>query len=1029
MAEGSKKTLVREASVLAVLIILAAIGLAASVTVTAPTGNVTGTTNITFTYAGFDANAKASLYFSTSAGAKESAIESNLALSGCASPCTRPWNTGSTTGEYYVDVKVVDDSNHSETVSSGLIKVDNSAPTVVSVTPTDGSYVNNAKPTIEASLDDAGTGINESTIEMKLDNNTVAHTYSNKKVSYTPGTALSQGTHTAYVQAEDFVGNSVEKTWTFTLDSVAPTFTSTPTHNATTTLKKGQTLTVTAVSQTGLTAKFSIDGIVTDKAMTGSTGTYTGTYTVETGDEATDAVVTVKLEDPAGNKAEMDCTSTVTINGVTPSNVKIKINNDAVYTIKRTVTLNISASNSSHCRFKNSGASYGDWLAYVTSKSWTLTSGDGTKTVYMQCANKVGDTYNTAAEVSDSIKLDTEGPAKVTNIKAEAKAGGKIKVTWDDVSSAVKYKLYRDPSSFDDEDDATLVATLEEGDDYGSSADEISYTDDGLSDGKKYYYRVIAYDSSGNKSELSTQVYATAIADCQVDDIEISLPSTVSPGLISISVTTSEEVTYARLIADPPGAGSSTLFSNEDGTEFYANYTVPEKEGELIVSFISEDDFGNECKKFASADIVMTPLLIEFSNIIDGDLLSGVKALKAKTVKGSKVSFYYFDNGGWTLIGEDTTRGSGDTFETSWNTMGLGGVYKIKAVATDSSSNQVTAELNVTIENNVQGLQEALKGLENAEGVKTVMDLAIKGFDPSILIVLPDLNEDFSLALGWINEAEALYEQRNYEQAVSKIGKALNAFADLNGVMPRSVKTDTAQKNYALDDSYEGVLSSYGLASLAGNASSYAGTLEITRELRVLELEMGDTMYAAQVIVRVKNNGANPFDGELVEVIPKDVAKNVSGLAAGNYTVLEEDPVIKWPASIYAGGESVYSYYVLAKEKEINTGMLESYDIPLVVQGTVDSIEVSGGGLAWVASVIGTVIGIGLLAAIILIAVSYFAKSVGSRSSKPKSVRPSPGRRADLGGDLASAARFSDRFAPRKSSEPPRAPKFAYRGP
>ena len=52
-------------------------------------------------------------------------------------------------------------------------------------------------------------------------------------------------------------------------------------------------------------------------------------------------------------------------------------------------------------RFKNAGTTtWSAWQPYATSKSWTLTSGAGKKTVYVQYRDRAS---NASATVPDSI--------------------------------------------------------------------------------------------------------------------------------------------------------------------------------------------------------------------------------------------------------------------------------------------------------------------------------------------------------------------------------------------------------------------------------------------------------------------------------------------------------------------------------------------------------------------------------------------------------------------------------------------------
>lgn len=84
----------------------------------------------------------------------------------------------------------------------------------------------------------------------------------------------------------------------------------------------------------------------------------------------------------------------------------IIINNDDDYANSISVTLNLSApSGASQMRFSNDNVTWTPWEAYTASKAWTLTTGDGTKTVYVQ--------YKDNADLIssyDNIILDTTPP-------------------------------------------------------------------------------------------------------------------------------------------------------------------------------------------------------------------------------------------------------------------------------------------------------------------------------------------------------------------------------------------------------------------------------------------------------------------------------------------------------------------------------------------------------------------------------------------------------------------------------------------
>jgi hypothetical protein len=104
-----------------------------------------------------------------------------------------------------------------------------------------------------------------------------------------------------------------------------------------------------------------------------------------------------------------------------PPTGSILINSGAAYTTSLPVTLTLSATDDSGAvssmRFSNDGASWSSWEGYSTSKSWTLNSGDGLKTVYVQFKDGAG---NASASYSDTIILDSTPPSGSVDINGGA---------------------------------------------------------------------------------------------------------------------------------------------------------------------------------------------------------------------------------------------------------------------------------------------------------------------------------------------------------------------------------------------------------------------------------------------------------------------------------------------------------------------------------------------------------------------------------------------------------------------------------
>ncbi len=79
----------------------------------------------------------------------------------------------------------------------------------------------------------------------------------------------------------------------------------------------------------------------------------------------------------------------------------------ANWTTSAAVELTSDVSGATEMRFSNTDGDWPSWEAYDVAKSWTLSSGDGLKTVYAQYRDAAGNRL----DVQDSITLDSHAPA------------------------------------------------------------------------------------------------------------------------------------------------------------------------------------------------------------------------------------------------------------------------------------------------------------------------------------------------------------------------------------------------------------------------------------------------------------------------------------------------------------------------------------------------------------------------------------------------------------------------------------------
>jgi len=113
--------------------------------------------------------------------------------------------------------------------------------------------------------------------------------------------------------------------------------------------------------------------------------------------------------------------------GATLPSGTVLINNGAAYTNSTAVTLKLSATapaagsgGITQMRFSNNGSTWSNWVPYATTKAWTLSSANGTKTVYAQFKDGLG---NVSAVAKDTIILDTVKP-KVSGVVPADEATG-----------------------------------------------------------------------------------------------------------------------------------------------------------------------------------------------------------------------------------------------------------------------------------------------------------------------------------------------------------------------------------------------------------------------------------------------------------------------------------------------------------------------------------------------------------------------------------------------------------------------------
>lgn len=158
------------------------------------------------------------------------------------------------------------------------------------------------------------------------------------------------------------------------------------------------------------------------------------------------ATVTTAVQDLAGNGLAADYKWTFSTVDTTPPSGSITINGNAVWTKSALVNLALPASDDSgtvsSMQLSNDGVSWNSWETYNPIKQWSLTAGDGDKTVYVRYRDSGG---NLSPVYNDTIKLDTAAPSLIIDpvvspttitsqtVSGTAEAGATVEVrvnTW-----------------------------------------------------------------------------------------------------------------------------------------------------------------------------------------------------------------------------------------------------------------------------------------------------------------------------------------------------------------------------------------------------------------------------------------------------------------------------------------------------------------------------------------------------------------------------------------------------------------------
>lgn len=247
-------------------------------------------------------------------------------------PSTSSYNVND--GHYYpVTIKATDQAGNVTTKTdtdatlgdSLKLKVKEKVAPVITITyPTASALITNNKPAIRWNVTDNDSGVNPDTIGITIDSGSKVTGSSVTKTAiaggyectYTPTTALADGSHTIKIDASDNDGNAAgQKTVTFKIDTVPPTLSVTAPANGLITNKASCTVTGTTndVTSSPVTVTVKLNSSAAEAVTVSADGAFSKALTLVPGNNT----ITIVATDSAGKSTTV--TRTVTLDTVAPT--------------------------------------------------------------------------------------------------------------------------------------------------------------------------------------------------------------------------------------------------------------------------------------------------------------------------------------------------------------------------------------------------------------------------------------------------------------------------------------------------------------------------------------------------------------------------------------------------------------------------------------------------------------------------------------------------------------------------------------
>jgi fibronectin type 3 domain-containing protein len=325
-------------------------------------------------------------------------------------------------------------------------------------------------------------------------------------------------------------------------------------------------------------------------------------------------------------------------------------------------------------------------LSGTTSATSYINTGlaSGTQYCYQISAYNYSDNGSDLSTVSCATTSGSppppSAPSTPTGVNATAVSSEEIQVIWNTSSGATGYDVWR----------SSTVDGTSPGGTFLVDATTTNYSDSGLVSEEEYCYKVLAFDGSGNESELSVQSCATTLNDAAPLPVPTGISaSAVSSEEIQVIWNTSTGATGYEVWRNSTVDGTTTYMGTTSATSY--SDTGLDSETQYCYKVLAYDGSGSK-SDFSGQSCAAT--------LSDAAPLPVPTGVSAAAVSSDEIDVIWNESTGadgyevWRSSTVDGTSPGGtfliDATTTNYNDTGLvsEAEYCYKVLANDSSGNE-----------------------------------------------------------------------------------------------------------------------------------------------------------------------------------------------------------------------------------------------------------------------------------------------------------------------------------------------------